>query len=284
MKKETHQKHLRIANDLMYYIYTHIDTPINIDELAEAFTIDKFYLHKIFKNVFGRNIYESIKSIRLQKASNLLITNRYSTVSHIANACGYTSQTSFIRAFKERFGMTPKRWRNGGYLRYSDMLLKPSSGGTLQISEPEIVKQVPIEAYYIRDNGYGPHIKRSWQKIQTLVYTTEPKIYTLISLFHDNPAITPLENCQHVAAIAIRHNKEVVNLPVFKIAGGVYARFRVSGEKADLLPFIRWVYHEWLPQSGYETTTKPPYAIYRKNHHLSDDGRFDMDFYLSITL
>ncbi len=284
MKKETYWKHIRIANDLMYYIYTNIDTPINIDEMAETFDIDKFYLHKIFKNIFGRNIYESIKAIRLQKASNLLITNRQSTISKIAAACGYSSQTSFIRTFKARFGMTPKAWKNGGYLQYSDKLLGSIQSSKLSFTEPAIVKQPSIEAFYLRDNGYGAHIKHSWQKLQTLIYTLEPESYTLISLFHDNPAITRLDACQHVSAIHLDAKRSEVNLPKFKIAGGVYAKFEVKGEREDLLHFIRWVFHTWLPKSGYETTTKPPYAIYRTNHHLSDDGRFDMDFYLSITL
>ena len=39
---------------------------------------------------------ETIKSIRLQKASNLLLTNIHSTISQIANQCGYSSQTSFL--------------------------------------------------------------------------------------------------------------------------------------------------------------------------------------------
>ncbi len=33
--------------------------------------------------------------------------------------CGYSSQTSFLRTFKERFLMTPKGWKNGGYKEYS---------------------------------------------------------------------------------------------------------------------------------------------------------------------
>ncbi len=49
--------------------------------------MSKFHLHRIFKDEFGKNIYESIKSIRLQKASNLLITNKYSTISQILQIC-----------------------------------------------------------------------------------------------------------------------------------------------------------------------------------------------------
>ena len=99
MKKETLQKRTKIANDIMYYIYTHIETNIDIEELSIDLGISKFHMHRIFKEAFGKNIYESIKSIRLQKASNLLLTNKYSTISNIVNQCGYSSQSSFIKIF-----------------------------------------------------------------------------------------------------------------------------------------------------------------------------------------
>ena len=115
MKKSTYEKRAKIANDVMNYIYKYIDTNINIDDLSRELYISKFHLHRVFKEEFGKNIYESIKSIRLQKASNLLLTNKYSTISNIVNLCGYSSQSSFIKTFRERFDMTPKEWRSGGY-------------------------------------------------------------------------------------------------------------------------------------------------------------------------
>ncbi len=291
MRRVTLEKNRTLANGVMNYIYTHIDSEINLDELAVAFGVNKFNLHKIFKSVFERNIYESIKSIRLQKASNLLLTNQHSTISEIANSCGYGSQTSFIRAFKERFSMTPKVWRRGGYREYSQNLLEqiayiPQEHRSFGDLQPQIVKMPPLEAYYIRHRGYGESIRLTWQKIQAWIFSHEITHYQLISLFHDNPAITPLEECQHVACIQV-DDKEIIkaqSLPKFTIQGGVYARFEVEGKRGDLLQFIQWVYHEWLPKSGYETTTNPPYAIYEKNHHLSEDGRFKMCFYLSISL
>ena len=132
MKKETLQKRIKIANDIMYYIYTHIETNIDIEELSIDLKISKFHMHRIFKEAFGKNIYESIKSIRLQKASNLLLTNKYSTISNIVNQCGYSSQSSFIKTFKERFEMTPKEWKNGGYKEYSNKILKQSRPGARQ--------------------------------------------------------------------------------------------------------------------------------------------------------
>ncbi len=290
MKRTTIEKNTNIANDIMYYIYTHIDTDVYLDELASFFSINKFYMHKIFKEVFGRNIYETIKSIRLQKASTLLLTNRYSTISEIALLCGYSSQTSFIRAFKKRFSMTPKAWRNGGDRAYSEELLRTSHYASISTASfksliPEIVKMPPMRAYYIRHRGYEENIRTTWQKIQAWIFSHDTESYTMISLFHDNPAVTPLSECQHVACLMLNEEDEVSDsrLPRLTISKGVYAKFDIKGKRGDLLRFIHWVYHEWLPQSEYETTTKPPYAIYRKNHHLSEDGAFDMSFYLSIT-
>ena len=292
MKRETLDKKIRISNDLMFYIYTHIETDINIDELAQHFNINKFYLHKIFKEVFERNIYESIKSIRLQKASNLLLTNQYSTVSKIGSECGYSSQTSFIRAFKERFCMTPNKWRKGGYKAYSNNILLQSpkaqaSRANFASIRPTIVKMPQMQAYYMRHRGYGyRQSQETWQKIQTWIYQNALKSYTQISLFHDNPTITPLEECHYVVCIVPKDEEEIDNarLPRFMIAKGVYAKFDLKGKRGDLLKFIHWVYHEWLPKSDYQTTTKPPYAIYHKNHYLDNEEDFEISFYLSIAL
>ena len=86
MKKETLQKRTKIANDIMYYIYTHIETNIDIEELSIDLGVSKFHMHRIFKEAFGKNIYESIKSIRLEKAANLLISNKFSTISGFQRA------------------------------------------------------------------------------------------------------------------------------------------------------------------------------------------------------
>lgn len=289
MRRETLDKKTKIANDVMFYIYRHIDTDINMDELALDFGISKFYMHKLFKEIFGRNIYESIKSIRLQKASNLLLTNKYSTITEIASSCGYSSQTSFIRVFKERFSMTPKEWKNGGYKEYSQTLLAKSATdiephADFEAIEPNIVKMPTVEGYYIRHRGYDSNIKKVWQKLQAWIYTNDIKEYQHIALFHDNPAITPVEDCNYVACVNVKDKGNFHNerLPKFSIAGGIYAEFDLKGYDGDLLKFMHWVYHDWLPKSEYETTTKPPYVIYTKNKYLGDGKNFELTFYLSI--
>lgn len=291
MKRKTLNKKTKIANDILYYIYSNIDVDINMDELSESFNINKFYMHKIFKEIFGRNIYESIKSIRLQKASTLLLTNKYSTITDIASLCGYSSQTSFIRVFKERFLMTPTAWRKGGYKLYSQEILKESpkaseSSANFEKLQPSIVKMPQIKSYYIRHSGYNDQVRQTWQKIQTWAYSNNIENYRHIALFHDNPVITHLDACQYVACIQVENDTipEHKRLPSFIISDGIYAKFDLSGTDGDFLKFMHWLYNEWLPNSDYETTTKPPYAIYKKNKYLSEDNNFELSLYLSIKL
>ena len=287
MKKSTYEKRAKIANDVMNYVYKYIDTNINIDELCLELNVSKFHLHRIFKDEFGKNIYESIKSIRLQKASNLLITNKYSTITDISKMTGYSSQTSFLRAFKQRFNMTPKDWKNGGYKEYSNKIVEKitnqNENTNLFDITPIIVKMPEMKGYYIRHQGYDRSIKKTWQKLQTWIYTNDIKEYKQMALHHDNPIITPLEECQYIAIVSLENDElKDVTLPCLIIPKGIYAKFSLSGKYGDVIKLIQWVYHYWLIDSGYETTTNPSYTIYHKNHFLSDDEEFELDYYLPI--
>ena len=284
MKKNTYEKRAKIANDVMNYVYKYIDTNINIDELSLELNVSKFHLHRIFKDEFGKNIYESIKSIRIQKASNLLITNKYSTITDISQMTGYSSQTSFLRAFKQRFEMTPKDWKNGGYKEYSNKIVEKITNQNENSAgfdiTPSIVKMPEIKGYYIRHQGYDRSIKKTWQKLQTWIYTNDIKEYKQMALHHDNPIITPLEECQYIAIVSLENDElKDVTLPSLIIPKGIYAKFSLSGKYGDVIKLIQWVYHYWLIDSGYETTTNPPYTIYHKNHFLSDDEEFVLYYY-----
>ncbi|WP_415396121.1 AraC family transcriptional regulator [Sulfurimonas sp. CS5] len=289
MNKDTLQKNVKISNSIMYYIYTHIDVNIDMDELSRNLGISKFYMHKLFKNTFGKNIYESIKSIRLQKAASLLLTNKYSTISEIANLCGYSSHSSFIKAFRNKFDVSPKEWRNGAYKKYSNSILQASNisiNSTLDFSKlsATIVDMPSMKSYYIRNNGYINNVKETWQKLYTLILNQKIKKYQMVALLHDNPTITDLNNCQYIACIITDEQEGVFTkrLPKFKISDGVYAKFDLQGYGEDILRFIQWVYHDWLVDSEYETTTKPSFIVYHKNNYLNNENLFDISYYLSI--
>jgi AraC family transcriptional regulator len=287
MKKNTLIKHTKLANDIIYYIYKYIDIDINLDELSKHLGISKFHLHRIFKNEFGINVYESIRSIRLQKAASLLLTNPHSTITQIAKMCGYSSQTAFSKVFKEKFAMTPKEWKNGGYKTYAAGIITKSqsaSNSTADFSmlKPQIIKTDEMKAYYIRHTGYDKSIKETWQKLYVWTLCNDITDFTQLGVHHDNPTITPLNECRYIACVITDKKLKNESLPTFTIPKGVYAKFDFNGKYGDVLKFMHWVYFEWLVQSGYETSTNPSFAIYHKNHFLSDDEEFKLSYYIPV--
>jgi len=287
MKKETLLRRTHIANDVMYYIYKYIDTDINIDELCDNLNVSRFHMQRIFKETFGQNIYECIKSIRLQKAANLLIANKYSTITEITEKCGYASHSAFIKVFRQRFGMSPKQWRSGGYNSYSDKIINASPSASISSAdftniEPTIVRMPPMNAYYIRHKGYDKSIKQTWQKLYTWVLSNDIVNYKQVGLHHDNPSITPLADCRYIACIVPDKAPASSLLPMLTIPGGVYAKFVLTGVYGDVLKLLQWIYLEWIPSCDYETTTNPAYAIYEKNHFLSEDEAFILTYYVPV--
>ena len=290
MKKETLRHHAHLVNDALYYIYRHIDSPVTLEVLAERNHTSVYHFHRLFKEVTGRNFYDTLQSIRLQKAANLLIVNQDEKVSMIAQQCGYSTHTAFIRAFKQRYGMTPTQWRGGGYLafsreniRYSDNLPRIQSDFTGL--EPAIVKMPSIRVAYIRHRGYNRSIADTWRRLYAYAVEHGLEKARQIGLHHDNPSIVPLDECAYVAGIEIPDGFEVSG-PVssFVIPSSLCARFSVRGRYGEVPNLIRYIYHTWLPGSGFEAKTLPPYVVYRKNHFLDSDERFELDFYLPVSV
>lgn len=86
------------------------DTP-NRDELARSVGMSPSMLGSYFSKVIGTSIHAYVVDQRLEKAASLLLESDY-LVGDIANKVGYTKASNFSAAFKKKFGVLPKEYRN----------------------------------------------------------------------------------------------------------------------------------------------------------------------------
>ncbi len=63
-----------------------------------------------FRKATGRSVLEEIKAVRIKRAKQLL-ADPGRELSAIAFQCGYDSETTFCRVFREETGMTMRGWR-----------------------------------------------------------------------------------------------------------------------------------------------------------------------------
>jgi len=286
VKKDT--KHVRadIVNQSLHYIYKYIDTNISLEELAKLNSVSKYHFHRIFKEETGENLFERISSIRLQKAANLLITNTHSTISEIAGLCGYASHASFIKAFKKRFSYTPTQWKNGSYKNFSKDKhdFEDDFYESFKDIQP-IIKVMPTKnCAYIRHKGYNrTSLSQLWQRLLAFAYEHDLKDCTQIGLYHDNTIIIPHDQCSYIAALEVDDSFEPTqSIGKFEVFESLYAVFHHEGTYGDICKLMTYIYHYWMPDSGYEAKTLPAYAIYNKNHYLEENDTFDLDFYVPI--
>jgi AraC family transcriptional regulator len=281
MKKETLQQRADIINKSLHYIYKNIEINITLEELASLNNISKFHFHRIFKDETKENFSNMLTSIRLQKAANLLISNKHSTITEISNSCGYSSHSSFIKAFKKRFDFTPSQWKNGAFYEYSKNIIDNKYFKDLNI-EANIKVKEEIYCAYIRHKGYDKNIKYTWERLRALAFQNNIQEYEEIGLHHDNPSITPLKSCNYVAAITIQKDIKLKDtISTFIIPKSLCAVFKFSGEYGDIINLIRYIHQDWIKDKGYEITTLPTNIKYIKNH-LIEKGRFEVEVNVPI--
>ena len=83
---------------------------LHIPVLARKVHLSEFKLKMGFKQVIGVNLFERLRIARLEKAKRLLVDTDLQ-IKVIYREVGYKSLSAFEDAFKEKFGLTPSKYR-----------------------------------------------------------------------------------------------------------------------------------------------------------------------------
>lgn len=113
-----------IANSKVYskpiikaidYISEHLHQHLSLHETADHLGLSKAYLSRLFKDETGVVFNEYVRIKKVEAASDMI---RFSKLSflEISNLLCFSSQSYFIKVFREYTGMTPKEYRNRYHL------------------------------------------------------------------------------------------------------------------------------------------------------------------------
>lgn len=91
---------------LMKYLNEHLTEEIDIAAAADVVHLDRSYLMHIFKAETGSSILGYVTEKRLFLAQSLLLAG--SSPTEACYKSGFTNYTSFYRAYKNRYGTSPR--------------------------------------------------------------------------------------------------------------------------------------------------------------------------------
>lgn len=109
-RDETIAAHKRSVERVIGFMKTHLEEPLNLDQLARVAAISKFHFERVFKGVTGTTPDDFLRCLRIQWAKELLLTSNAS-ITNICMEVGYTSFGSFSKRFKAWVGVPPERFR-----------------------------------------------------------------------------------------------------------------------------------------------------------------------------
>jgi AraC-like DNA-binding protein len=82
------------------------DSDLSIDDLAAYMNLSRTQLYRKVKAVTGSSPVELLRTTRLKRAYELLLTTDKS-VSEVAYAVGFSAPSYFTKCFKDEYGMVP---------------------------------------------------------------------------------------------------------------------------------------------------------------------------------
>lgn len=96
------------------FIIDNCNADITLEDIAKAVNLSPVYFHKKFKTAKGISPHEYLCEKRIERAKFLLLSGD-KQLTEIAFECGFSSSSYFICFFKEKTGMTPKKFREENF-------------------------------------------------------------------------------------------------------------------------------------------------------------------------
>lgn len=97
---------------VLLYINGHYAEDLPLDELAKQFFVSKYHLSREFKRLFGISVHRYQTQKRLAVARQLMLEG--TAISEAYQRCGFGDYSSFYRAFKTEYQISPKEFCGQG--------------------------------------------------------------------------------------------------------------------------------------------------------------------------
>jgi AraC family transcriptional regulator len=285
------------VNRVIDYVRAHLNQPLSLDELAGVAFFSPYHFHRIFTAITGETVSFFTNRLRLEKAARLL---KYSedSATNIALECGFSSSSTFSRAFKQYFGTSPREYKKTGVIEKSKIRkeLFPIREYILPMSGDEMRQRFPVE---IRDfpprrvaferitGAYeGDRVLRAFERlVQWARKVNLLETETVFGMSIDDPLVTPRDKYRYKVCMTLPTAftlDAASGLSEMEMPGGPYAVTRATGDIKQTTTATAFLFEHWLIDSPYEPEHRPALEIFLDKDAICDWDRFDLELCVPV--
>jgi len=219
--------------DAALFAHNHLDEPLSTRALAGAAGLSLHHFHRRFRSAFGEAPAAYVRRLRLERAAWRLQLHADSILS-IALDCGFADHETFSRAFRTRYGLSPRSYRDTG--RYPAAARRERDGdrpqGDYNLSPTRIRTLNGLTIAFIRQIGPYEEVDPGlWAELQAWSERRglAPE-RALLGIGHDAPGLTAPDRLRFDAAMAVPPGTggdgrvRVVELPAYRCAVTTHVR------------------------------------------------------------
>lgn len=105
-----------LYQQLTEYIEDHLEENLSLDKLAEEFFVSKYHIAHVFKDNTGMSIHQYITKKRLALCKEAILGKV--SIKETYQTFGFGDYSSFYRAFKKEYGISPKDFKDMQIVKY----------------------------------------------------------------------------------------------------------------------------------------------------------------------
>jgi len=293
MTPSSRQTQLGRIKQVLNHIHLNLDKPLAVASLARIGGWSRWQFNRVFSFETGQSVGQYVRELRLSLAAEMLLFTDQRIID-IGLACGFGSDISFCRSFKQHFGCPPAHYRRRGL---PCLLTTPLCFDPALLPDPALQSRVPgirldskpafsvtgrsdkVRGLFSSSPDFGVKVPALWASMTasgTLV--KEHPRFGILDLSRG-----PGSEFRYLAGIEtafapIGSGRESLEVPAQN-----YVVISFQGPIRSLADILKWFFNAWLPHAGCSAVYGYDLEVYPPGFD-PEAPEVSMEYWIPVTL
>ena len=292
MTQPSRQIQLGRIEQVLNHIHLNLDKPLAVASLARIGGWSRWQFNRVFSSETGQSVGQYVRDLRLSLAAEMLLFTDQRIID-IGLACGFGSDISFTRSFRQRFGCPPAQYRRRGLpcllttplcfdpALLPDAALRARVPGIRLDSKPAFSvsgRSDRVRGLFSSTPDFAVKIPALWSSVSAGGALGEGHArYGVLDLSRGpGPAF------RYLAGVETGHATGT-ELETLAVPAQNYAVISFVGPLRSLADILKWFFSAWLPHAGCNAVYGYDLEVYPPGFD-PEAPEVSMEYWIPVTL